>query len=222
MSFSKSFHIPSWLIIYSRLENLLSTYLKTVQSSYHVSKEEVKEELKVIENAKNNPEHFAPIYIKYHDQLFLFINKRVDNLEISADITSRVFLNCLKKIGSFKYQGVPFSSWLYKIALNEINQFFRRQNTALRSVSIDDHHINLLIEEIDYSETRIDSHVLISVLLEQLDEFEIQFIELRFFENYSFKEIGFIMGLTEVNAKIKTYRILKKLKKLSENINYND
>ena len=55
-----------------------------------------------------------------------------------------------------------------------------------------------------------------------LDEFEIQFIELRFFENHSFKEMGYLLGMTEVNAKIKTYRILKKLKKLSENINYSE
>ncbi|MEQ8243312.1 sigma-70 family RNA polymerase sigma factor [Fulvivirga sp.] len=222
MSFSKSFNYPSWLIMFYRLENILYPYLKTVTSTYHVSKEQIREELTIIEKAKENPEHFAPIYIKYYDQVFLFVNKRVDNLELSADITSRVFLNCLKKIDSFKFQGVPFSSWLYKIALNEINQFFRRRNNALRSVSIEDHHINLLIEEIDYSETLIDSHVLISVLLEQLDEFEIQFIELRFFENHSFKEIGYLLGMTEVNAKIKTYRILKKLKKLSENINYSE
>ncbi|MEQ9166614.1 MAG: hypothetical protein RLO12_10180 [Fulvivirga sp.] len=45
---------------------------------------------------------------------------------------------------------------------------------------------------------------------------------MRFFENHSFKEIGYLLGMTEVNAKIKTYRILKKLKKLSENINYSE
>ena len=51
-------------------------------------------------------------------------------------------------------------------------------------------------------------------LLSQLNENELQCIVLRFFEKKSFKEIGFAMGLTEVNAKVRTYRILKKLKNI--------
>lgn len=188
---------------------------------YHKREAEILEELDHIKLSQQDPEKFAPLYLKYHDQLFLFINKRIDNLDITADLTSKVFLKCLKSIGKFKFMGVPFSAWLYKIALNEINMFFRKESDLVRAVSIEDYQIAGLIEEIDYSEPLIDSEVLISVLLEQLDEHEIQFIELRFFENRSFKEIGFMLGLTEVNAKIKTYRILKKLKKLSASINYN-
>jgi len=39
-----------------------------------------------------------------------------------------------------------------------------------------------------------------------------QLIELRFFEKNAFLEIGEIMGITENNAKVRTYRILDKLK----------
>ncbi len=199
-----------------------STVVDLMSSTYHKTKEEVSKELVQIKKAQEDPKYFASLYIRYHDELFLFINKRVDNLDITADLTSRVFLQCLKNLKKFKYQGVPFSSWLYRIAINEVNQFFRKESKFTRSVSLDDNHINTLIHEIDYSQTLIDSHVLVSVLLEQLTEHEIQFIELRFFENRSFKDMGYLLGLTEVNAKIKTYRILKKLKKLSENINYSD
>ncbi len=69
-------------------------------------------------------------------------------------------------------------------------------------------------------EPEIDKYVLISVLLEQLDPLEVQFLELRFFEGNSFKEIGYLLGITEVNAKVKTYRILDKLRKLSKEIKF--
>ncbi|MEO1099557.1 MAG: sigma factor-like helix-turn-helix DNA-binding protein [Bacteroidota bacterium] len=49
-----------------------------------------------------------------------------------------------------------------------------------------------------------------------------QLIELRFFEELSFKEIGYLLGLTEVNAKVKTYRVIDKLKKISKEIKYHD
>jgi RNA polymerase sigma-70 factor (ECF subfamily) len=41
---------------------------------------------------------------------------------------------------------------------------------------------------------------------------EMMLIELRFFEKRAFAEIGAILGMTENNAKVKTYRILDKLK----------
>lgn len=204
-------------------DSVLKIILEAITNDrYHQTEQSILEEINVIRKSQQNPNEFAPIYLKYHDQIFLYINKRVDNLDLTAEITSRVFLKCLNNISKFNYQGVPFSAWLYKIAINEINQFFRQEKDYTRTVSINDFQIETLVNEIDYSEPLIDSHVLIPVLLEQLDENEIQLIELRFFENRSFKEMGFLLGLTEVNAKIKTYRVLNKLKKLSEKIKYED
>jgi RNA polymerase sigma-70 factor (ECF subfamily) len=50
--------------------------------------------------------------------------------------------------------------------------------------------------------------------LEKLSEEEMVYIELRFFEGRSFKEIADIQRVTENNAKVKTYRIIEKLRKL--------
>ncbi|MDX1629285.1 MAG: sigma-70 family RNA polymerase sigma factor, partial [Fulvivirga sp.] len=191
-------------------------------TTFHQTKQEIASEYELIKKCKKNPEYFGPIYRKYHEQLFLFIFKRVDHLEVTADLTSRVFLKALKNIQKYKHQGVPFSAWLYKIAINEINSFFRQQQKMVRTVNMEDQHVDLLIDEIEYHERIVDPHILIPVLLEQLDESEIQLIELRFFENRSFKEIGYLLGLTEVNAKIKTYRILKKLKKIVAEVKYNE
>ena len=50
--------------------------------------------------------------------------------------------------------------------------------------------------------------------VQELEEEDMQFIEMRFFEKRAFKEIADIFGITENNAKVKTYRILEKLKKI--------
>ena len=41
-----------------------------------------------------------------------------------------------------------------------------------------------------------------------------ELIEMRFFENRPFQEIAEILSITESNAKVKTYRVIDKLKKL--------
>ena len=124
----------------------------------------------------------------------------------------------MQNLNKFEFRGVPFSAWLFRIAINEINLFFRSEKKNQRCVNLTDIHINTLFEEME-TEPQVDRHKLITLLLEQLSAHEIQFLELRFFEGRSFKEMAYLLGLTEVNAKVKTYRIIKKLGKYVKEFN---
>ena len=184
-------------------------------SVYHKSKEDIKLELGQIHKAQNDPKEFAPIYNRYYDEIFVYISRRVDDLDSVADITSKTFTNCISNLHKFKFMGVPFSAWLYKIAINEVRQFFRQRKNTPRTVCITDTDFKEITQQ-TVEESKYDfAQEIVPKLLSRLKEKELQCIELRFFEKKSFKEIGFIMGLTEVNAKVRTYRILKKLKEFA-------
>ena len=199
---------------YSTLSGLaLWRWIEAVVSSvYHKSKDDIKLELTQIKKAQDDPREFAPIYSRYYNEIFIYISRRIDDYDMVADITSKTFTNCLSSLHKFKYMGVPFSAWLYKIAINEVRQFFRYKKNFPRTVCLtEDDFTEISQETVDESRYE-DAHELVPKLLSQLNENELQCIELRFFEKKSFKEIGFMMGLSEVNAKVRTYRILKKLK----------
>lgn len=181
-------------------------------STYHKTREDIERELAQIRRAQENPQEFAPIYNRYYNEIFVYISKRIEDLDVVADITSRTFTNCLTNLHKFKFMGVPFSAWLYKIAINEVRLFFRARKNYPRSISISENEFKELQEETIEDDQYGDAYKILPQLLGHLSEAELQMIELRFFEKKSFKEIGFVMGLTEVNAKVKTYRILKKLK----------
>ena len=83
---------------------------------------EVKSERELINLAKKNSKYFEPIYKKYHEQIFRFVYQRLNNEDDAADITSQVFLKALLNLEKYEFRGFPFSSWLYRIALNEVNQ----------------------------------------------------------------------------------------------------
>jgi RNA polymerase sigma-70 factor (ECF subfamily) len=53
----------------------------------------------------------------------------------------------------------------------------------------------------------------IKKLLLELESDDLQMVEMRFFEKRPFKEIAEILNITEVNAKVRMYRIIEKLKK---------
>ena len=53
--------------------------------------------------------------------------------------------------------------------------------------------------------------------LNQLDDEAASYIELRFFEGRSFKEMAEILGISADNAKVRTYRVLKQLRTIMTN-----
>jgi RNA polymerase sigma-70 factor (ECF subfamily) len=79
---------------------------------------------------------------------------------------------------------------------------------------VEDHTFSDLIDEVseagDFEKTRQS----MLMALQQLKVTDMVMIEMRFFEERPFKEIANILNITESNAKVKTYRILEKMKKL--------
>jgi len=173
--------------------------------------EELQEEAKIIQRAKQDPEVFGLIYEKYYKPVFLFINRRTGDSEATADITSQVFLKAMLSVQQWQFKGLPFSAWLFRIATNQVNEYYRNISTK-RTVSLRIEHASLLLDDIEV-DAGIDPIDLIPKLINQLEEDEIELIELRYFEQRSFKEVAFILNITEGNAKVRVHRVLKKLKK---------
>ncbi len=170
-------------------------------------------EAQMIEAAKTDHKYFAPLYEHYFHQIFLFVLKRVGSESVCGDITSQVFFKAMTKIKSYKNMGYPFSAWLYRIAINEVNMHFRKSNKH-QIVEVRETDVKVMMKELDEVE---DADAKLQRVLKHLGTMGDQdqkLIELRFFDKCSFKEIGLILDISEGNAKIKTYRALDKLKKL--------
>ncbi len=183
----------------------------SVNPMYHQTPQRIQEELAWIQRAKEDPAHFGPLYKKYHEPIFRYIHQRMDDTEMAFDITSQVFMKAMKNLHKYEYKGVPFGSWLYRIAKSELYQAFRDRKTD-RTVNIESVHVFEMMEELDENQTEINKKRLLHAL-GNLKEDALQLIEMRFFEQRSFKEIGEILEMTENNAKVKCFRAVEKLKK---------
>lgn len=176
-------------------------------------RDQTQDEESIILKSQADPEAFRPLYEKYFKRIFLFVHHRIAEKELTADITSQVFLKALVNINKFSFRGLPFSAWLFRIALNECNDFFRK-NKRYRLVTMEEGMVDHLYEELT-AETRLeDLRQRLPAILQKLSASELQIIELRFFEQRPFKEVGDILGISETYAKVKVYRVLEKMKKL--------
>lgn len=179
---------------------------------YHKTNEKLEEELSWIRRAQKDPAHFGPLYKMYHEQIFRYIYQRMDDEDIAFDVTSQVFMKAMKNLPKYEYRGVPFASWLYRIAKSELYQAFRDKK-AERTVNVDSIQIFEIAEEMDEDTNEMNKKKIYQCL-SKMKENDMQLIEMRFFEKRSFREIGEILELTENNAKVKTFRALEKLKQL--------
>jgi RNA polymerase sigma-70 factor, ECF subfamily len=181
-------------------------------NEHHKTVTEIAEEMQLVLRAQQDPIAFAPLYEKYFHPVFVFIWRRTSDEELSADICQQVFLKAMLHIKKFSPKGVPFSAWLFRIAFNEVNMYFRKHPNG-RTLTLKDEHSTTLLAECGNP----DDSEMKSVLLKSITELgpeDVQLIELRFFEERAFAEVADILGITENNAKVRTYRAIDKLKEL--------
>ena len=183
-----------------------------INKEFHKTKVQMKSEQEEIEASKNDIKNFELIYNRYHEQIFRYLYARVDNQHLAADLCSQVFYKAMLNIDNYSFKGVPFSSWLYRIAFNEMNMHFRRSSKD-RTLNIESTNVYELEEEIEEEETEENKEQLLKAL-SGLPEDQLCLIEMRYFEKMSFNQIAQIMGITENNAKVKVYRTLDKIKKV--------
>lgn len=176
-----------------------------------LTQSQIQEEYRLVQAAQKEPRRFGVLYEKYYRQIFVFIYKRVDDEEQAADICSQVFLKAMTNLPKYKFKGVPFSAWLYRIAVNEVNQFFRKSQNK-RSISMEKANIGDIIEEVEESDTEENIKYMLQAM-QFLSPDDVQMIELRYFEKLPFRQVAEVYNITENNAKVRMYRILGRLKK---------
>lgn len=176
-----------------------------------MSEEEIRSEYIILEKSRKDPEAFGQLYKKYFDRIFGFIYRQTDDEDVAADLCSQTFLNALKNVEKFTFRGVPVSAWFYKIASNEINRHYRKKKSS-KTFSLEEDKVRNLYEQANdgWDDETIEK------LLGHMAELPAEMLEvlnLRFFEDKDFKEIAFILDITESGAKMRTYRALDSLRK---------
>lgn len=176
--------------------------------------EDIRQEQELIERSKRDPKAFGELYEAYFDRIYYFILRQTGDEDTAGDLSSQTFVNALNNLAKYQFRGYPFSAWLYKIAANEVNKFYRRQK-GKKIFSIEEGRIRELVEQTNPGNGDFDEELIQQLLayLKDLPTEMLQVLELRFFEDKDFREIAFILDITESGAKMRTYRALDQLRR---------
>lgn len=156
---------------------------------------------------------FTYIFETYYKRVYNYIYYRVNCHYTAEDLTSQVFEKIMLKIDTYSKAKSPFEVWLFAIARNTINDYFRRSK-KYKFLSIDS--IKELVTKkktpediVEKSETNDE----LLKALKTLDAREQNIIALKFGAELKNVEIAEILGLTEGNIGVILYRTMKKLKR---------
>ena len=161
-------------------------------------------------------EAFGLLYDYYQPQIYRFVYLKVGHREEAEDLTHQVFLKSWNSINNYTFQNFPFSSWLYRVARNQVIDYYRtkKNNISIEFESI----IELSMEN---PTTDIDNNFEINQIrkaITRLNSDQQNVIVLRFIEDFSIKETAFAMDKTETAVKLLQHRAVKNLKKILNTI----
>jgi len=163
----------------------------------------------VIQAVNGDGDAFGELYIIHVEKIYRYVFYQVKSKTVAEDITEEVFLKAWRAISSCRGKEKSFSSWLYRIAHNQIIDEFRRRKR----------HPSLLIETVESItdttngvEKYLEQQELLGVI-DYLPSNQRQVIILKFIEGLDNREIANIMGKSEGAIRIMQMRALVTLKK---------
>ena len=182
---------------------------------------EITQEKELVRRARQDPAAFADLYEEYYPKIFGYLLKRTASVELAQDLTAETFFKVLRKLWQFRWQGVPFSAWLYRIAANELNQHYRRGRRAPGSLDellrqgFEPASLRSPESEIVAAQDALERHGEYLACQRALGRLDLKYqevIALRFFEHKSLGEIADILGKPQGTVKSLLHRGLEKLR----------
>jgi len=175
----------------------------------------VQEEQSLIRRAQQRDQvALTQLYEENFDRIYRYIVLKIGDRTEAEDMTQQVFLNALKSISSYKFKGMPFSSWLYRIAHNQIVDYLRKKSKRL-TVPLDE---SLPLPATDGSpehlaEKKVEIEELV-IATRKLTAAQQEVISLRFAAELSIAEVAGAMGKSEGAVKALQHSAIIALRKV--------
>ena len=171
----------------------------------------------------NDQQAYAELMRLYRDSIYYMLMRMVKNKDDAEDLTLMTFGKAFRYLDKYTPQ-YAFSTWLYRIALNNSIDFLRVKNNMPQYFE-EDLYTTSTTSIIDQSEDNLqrtpeDEVIdkqrlqLLRAAVSELPERYRKVIELRYYEDLAYEEIAERLGLTLSNVKIQILRAKQMLSQL--------
>lgn len=155
-------------------------------------------------------ESFTTTYDKYKNTVYSVIFNYVRNAEDSSDLTQDAFIKLLET--GIDYESEEhLKAWLIRISINLSKNHLKKATKFS----------NEEVPELPYYDEHNEESDILSAVMSLPEKYRVP-LHLFYYEDYTNKQIGDILGCPESTIKIRIKRGREKLKKILEKRGYND
>ncbi len=164
----------------------------------------------LVDRAKEgDADAFGQLYDRFQPEIVRYLVIRTRNPDVAEDLAQQVFLKAWRAVPRYQHRGAPFRAWLYRMAHNQMVDYFRtnRATTDLEGVDL---------PEDSEAEERVltaETNEVLRAALERLSEDHREVLVQRFLMEKSAREIGEAMGRKEVTVRGLQMRALQALRR---------
>lgn len=153
------------------------------------------------------------LFSDYYKDIYRYLYSLCRDATLSEDLTSEVFLEVVKSIGSFRAES-DVKTWLFSIARHRWFKYLRKKKRTIEAAGLYD------LTEIEPADTRsAEDTVLDNELAERVyavinaEPENSRKTALMRIDGYSFYEIGKALGISESSARVTFFRTKEKIRK---------
>lgn len=159
---------------------------------------------------------FTELYQQFFPRVYKFLMTKTANPEISDEIVSKTFLKMYENLRKYDPTKAAFSTWLYRIAENELTSFWRTNKYRGEHETEQDENFDAVAPEFEEPEQKIlqtERQKKIRSALEKLSERERKIIEMTYWLNYPPRKIAELLDLKPNTVSVILKRAKESLKK---------
>ena len=152
------------------------------------------------------------LYEENFDKIYRYVVLKIGDRAEAEDMTQQVFLNALKSISSYKYKGMRFSSWLFRIAHNQVVDYYRKKKRSA-TVPLDENIASGYDNPGLEAEKKMEIEQM-NQATRQLTQAQQEVISLRFAGELSVAEVAKVMKKSEGAVKALQHAAILSLRKI--------
>lgn len=152
--------------------------------------------------AQGSNEAFDTLLLRHRDRIYNYIFRIIKNEDIANDIFQETFVKAILTIKQGRYtENGKFPAWISRIAHNLIIDYYRQEKSEnVQSADVTDANV---LNRKDLCEETIEDVIVsrqiredVKQLISHLPELQREVLNMRYYQNMSFKEIAEATGVS--------------------------
>ena len=152
---------------------------------------------------------FGRLVTVYQDRILYLIYDYVHNYEDARDLAQDVFIKAFERLNQFEGRS-QFSTWLYRIAVNQALDFRRKiKKKRMQNLDSDEKPVQIVDDVPRRIEDELEQdalHCQIEAALRTVSDHQRTAVILKYFQHFSTDEIAKIMDCTPATVRTHLYR----------------